>query len=129
MMEMKRWQDWVNLLLGLWILISPVQLGFAPGQAEATWNAWVIGMGIITVFVVSGSVHAKTVWQEVANLILGLWLMVSPWLLGFATHMTARNNAVAVGFSVAALALWAMVVDTVVRKWMDDWIHEHHLTR
>jgi hypothetical protein len=53
----------------------------------------------------------------------------SPWLLGFATHMTARSNAVAVGIVVAALASWAMVVDGVVRKWMDYWIHEHHLTR
>lgn len=128
-MEMKRWQDWVNLLLGLWVLISPVQLGFAPGQPEATWNAWVTGTGMIIVFVVGGSVEMKAVWQEVANLILGLWLVVSPWLLGFAAHMTARSNAVAVGIVVAAMAVWAMAVDTVVRNWMDDWIHEHHLTR
>ena len=75
----------------------------------------------------------KGVWQEIADLILGLCLIVSPWLLGFATHMTARvtarSDAVAVGIVVAALASWAMVVDGVVRQWMDDWIQEHHLTR
>jgi hypothetical protein len=32
----------------------------------------------------------KGVWQEIADLILGLCLIVSAWLLGFATHMTAR---------------------------------------
>jgi hypothetical protein len=70
----------------------------------------------------------KGVRQEIADLILGLCL-VSPRLLGLATHMTALSDAVAVGIVVAALASWAMVVDGVVRKWMDDWIHEHHLTR
>jgi hypothetical protein len=71
----------------------------------------------------------KGVGQEIADLILGLCLIASPWLLGFATHMTARSDAVAVGIVVAALASWAIVVDAVVRKWVDDWIHEHHLTR
>ena len=56
----------------------------------------------------------KGVWQEIADLILGLRLIVSPWLLGFATHMTARSDAVAVGIVVAPLASLAMVVDGVV---------------
>ncbi len=55
--------------------------------------------------------------------------MVAPWALGFAAHMTARTNSIVVGFLVAALALWAMVVDTDLRKWMGEWMHEHHLLR
>ncbi len=68
-------------------------------------------------------------WQDGTNAALGLWLMVAPWALGFAAHMTARTNSIVVGFLVAALALWAMVVDTDLRKWMGEWMHEHHLLR
>ena len=55
--------------------------------------------------------------------------MVAPWALGFAAQVTARTNSIVVGFFVAVLALWAMVVDMDLRKWMDDWMHEHHLLR
>jgi len=54
---------------------------------------------------------------------------VAPWALGFAAHMTARTNSIVVGFLVTVLALWAMVVDTDLRKWMGEWMHEHHLLR
>jgi len=30
---------------------------------------------------------------------------------------------------VAVLALWTMAVDTDLRKWMGDWMHQHHLPR
>jgi hypothetical protein len=26
-------------------------------------------------------------------------------------------------------ALWATMVDADLRKWVDDWMHEHHLLR
>jgi hypothetical protein len=55
--------------------------------------------------------------------------MVSPWVLEFSANMTARTNAVSVGFLVAVLALWAMVMDSGLRQWMDDWMHQHHLIR
>lgn len=122
-MTMKRWQDWANLLLGLWMLFSPVVLGFAGDQPVATSNAVVLGAAIVLFAGIA--VYIPKVWEEAINVILGICLMVSPWALGFATHMTATTNAVIAGLLVAAFALWAMVMDTNVRRWM----HEHHLMR
>lgn len=45
-------------------------------------------------------------WQGWVNLILGLWLIVSPWLLGFSSTAGAMWNSVIVGFVVAILAYW-----------------------
>ncbi len=45
-------------------------------------------------------------WQGWFNLILGLWLIVSPWLLGFSTVAAAMWNSVIVGIVVAALSYW-----------------------
>ncbi len=133
-MDMKRMRDWVVALLGLWMLLSPRVLQFAgihAGiQSNAIWSAWLAGVAII--LVTAGSrfvIETWSPWQDGTNAVLGLWLMVSPWALGFAAHVTSRTNSIVVGFCVAVLALWALVVDTDLRKWMDEWMHQHHLLR
>jgi len=129
-MEMKRLRDWVMALMGLWLLVSPRLLHFAGVQSDAIWCAWLVGAAILLVTACSRFViEAYSPWQDGTNAVLGLWLMVSPWALGFAAHMTVRTNSIVVGFLVAALALWSMVVDTDLRKWMGDWMHQHHLLR
>ncbi|MEN2982872.1 MAG: SPW repeat protein [Thermus sp.] len=40
---MTRWQDWVNLVLGVWLILSPWLLGFS-GLTNATWNAILVGI-------------------------------------------------------------------------------------
>ena len=47
-------------------------------------------------------------WEEWLNLLLGAWLMVSPWALGFM-HTTAMHVSIGLGAMVvfiAALELW-----------------------
>ncbi|MER3406665.1 MAG: hypothetical protein C4289_17095, partial [Chloroflexota bacterium] len=43
------------------------------------------------------------------NVILGLWLIISPWVLGYTTTTAAFYNALIVGVLVAVFALlgWA----------------------
>lgn len=46
------WQEWVNLLLGIWIFIAPWVLNFATGRYQAAaWDHWIIGA---LVFIFSG---------------------------------------------------------------------------
>ena len=40
---MRKWQDWANLVLGLWLVLSPLILGFS-GTSSATWNAVILGL-------------------------------------------------------------------------------------
>jgi len=47
-------------------------------------------------------------WEEWANLLLGVWLIVLPWALGFP-HARAMHYSIGVGATVAflaALELW-----------------------
>ena len=49
-------------------------------------------------------------WEEWLNLLLGLWVLVSPWVLGFQ-GTTAATVHILVGILVAALAaieMWLM---------------------
>jgi hypothetical protein len=48
-------------------------------------------------------------WEEWIGLAIGLWAMVSPWLLGFADLRPAMWTHIIIGLLVAALAaieLW-----------------------
>ena len=56
-------------------------------------------------------------WQDPLNLILGIWMIISPWLLGFSNLSTAMSNAVIIGIAVAALALWALGTDKDIGGW------------
>jgi len=57
------------------------------------------------------SLAAFAVWEESLNLIVGLWVLVSPWVLGFQGTTNAMTIHVVVGIAVAVLAaieLWMM---------------------
>ncbi len=45
-MDTMRWQDWVELALGMWLVVSPVVLGFEQ-LPLASWNAVILGAAII----------------------------------------------------------------------------------
>ena len=129
-MDMKRLRDLLITVLGLWLMISPRVLNFAVGHADAVWNTWLLGAAIILITAVSRYLmDARSPWEDLACAALGFWLMGAPWVLGFAAQVTERSNSIIVGFFVAALALWATVVDADLRKWMNDWMHQHHLPR
>jgi hypothetical protein len=117
---MKRWQDWANLALGVWTIVSPSALGFADAKNPAALSAWVLGAAIV---VFSGiAVYMPKPWEEGVNVLLGVALLASPWMLDFATQPTPTSNAGIVGVLVAALALWAMLSDQAVR---DRVFHRH----
>jgi hypothetical protein len=111
---MKRWQDWVNLMLGGWMMVSPWALGFAHDQSLAAVSALVLGAAIL-VFAAFAATVPKA-WEEATNIALGAGLLASPWVLGFEGQSQPTSNAVIVGLLVAAFALWAMLADTTMRN-------------
>jgi hypothetical protein len=122
-MRLKRWQDWSNAVLGLWMVASPSVLGFAAAGNPATRIAWILGLAIV---VFAGiAVYMPKAWEEALNIILGICLLASPWALGYSDQARPATNAMIVGLLVTVLAVWAMLMDTAVQKW---W-HERHLTR
>jgi hypothetical protein len=103
-----RWQDWINLLLAIWLFISPWVLNFYPGSsssvAQAAWNAWILGI-VIGVFSIAALVKARP-WEEWINLLAGAWVFISPWVLGYASTPQALWNALVIGALVFILAIW-----------------------
>lgn len=102
-----QWKDAINLVLGLWLIASPWAFGFVTDQAP-TWNAWAVGV-VIAVAALAALI-AFNQWEEWAEAVLGAWLIVSPYLLGFDAMMSATLNQAVVGIIVAGLAIWSAMV-------------------
>ena len=100
----KQWEDWVSWVLGIWLCLSPWILAFSL-EATPTANAVTSGFLIILAEVVTLS--AFRVWEEWINVVLGLWLVGSPWFLDIASS-AARLEFIVVGILVVALALYEM---------------------
>ncbi len=107
-MKLKHWQDLVNALLGVWLVLSPWALGFQDTTA-AMVNTVVIGLALVAAAL--GAIFVPRAWEEWTEGILGLWMIVSPWALAFSTHRDAMLSAVITGVVIAALALWTLLTD------------------
>ena len=98
--------DVANLILGAFLFVSPWIFGFDAGRASE--NAIIAGIAIAVLAI--AALAAFAVWEEWLNLIVGLWTLVSPWVLGFQ-GTTAMTVHVIVGAAVAILAaveLWLL---------------------
>ena len=98
--------DVANLILGTILFFSPWIFGFDAGRASE--NAHIAGI-VIAVLAIA-ALAAFATWEEWLNLIVGLWTLVSPWVLGFQ-GTTAMTVSVVIGIAVAILAaieLWIM---------------------
>jgi hypothetical protein len=99
------WQDAVNFLLGVALFLSPLMLGFSTERAPAL-NAHMIG-ALIAIMALA-TILAFHAWEEWINAILGLWLILAPWVLGFNAHDTAKLTHVLIGITTLVLAIWAV---------------------
>lgn len=113
----KHWQDAVNAALGAWLLLSPLAVGYA-SDVVASANAVVVGLALVAGAL--GAILVPRAWEEWSEAALGVWLVVSPWVLGFAGQTDARMSAVSLGAVVIALALWTIASDKDLQRWRRD---------
>ena len=89
------------------MFFSPWMFKFPAGTESR--NAIIAGLVIAVISV--AALTAFAVWEEWLNLIVGLWLIISPWVLKFQ-GTTAMRADVVIGIIVAALAaaeIWTTV--------------------
>lgn len=106
MITARRWQDGANLVLGAWLFASPWVLDYA--SSPAGWNAYVTGAAIM-IFALAAAYMPKA-WEEIINTLIGVWLVMSPFVLvPVRTHVALHT--VVVGILATAFAIWAMSND------------------
>lgn len=98
-------QDWVNLVLAALLIISPWVLGFVD-HTTAARTAWASGL-VIGILSIAAIVQFAE-WEEWVNLVLGLWLIFAPWIVGFASVVVAMRTHVVLGILIALFAAWEL---------------------
>ena len=91
MKPLKHWADAVNAILGVWLVVSPWLLGYQDVSA-AMWNASIVGVALIAVAM--GAIFVPRAWEEWTECGLAVWLVASPWLLGFSMFIFLALAAV-----------------------------------
>ena len=91
----------VNVLFGIWVLISPFMVQFARLPA-AMWNNVIVGIVIALLALIRTSTPWQSGWSW-ANVILGIWMIISPFALGAMTTAILWNNII-LGIVIALVA-------------------------
>ena len=106
-----KWQDGISLFLAVWLYLSPFGLAFVPGalttgMPAAAWNAWIVSV-VIGVFSAAALYRAWPI-EEWIKLLLGAWLVISPWAVGYVSDKVMTWNALTVGALTLVLAIWEL---------------------
>lgn len=107
-MKTQRWQDWLMLIFGIWLFFSPFWMeGYASAQSVAAWNSYIFG--ILVAAFAAAALRAPRPWEEWVELAIGVWLVISPFVLGFyRVEYGAAWNQIILGVLIGIDALWAL---------------------
>lgn len=113
-MKKMHWQDWIILVVALWVIVSPWTIEHLMATPEsplgvseaAMWNHYVVG--VVAAVAAAVALFVFNVWEEWLVLALGAWLFVSPWLLGFSESSGLMWNAIVTGTLLVIFAGWVL---------------------
>jgi hypothetical protein len=94
----------VNLGVGVWLILAPFVLGHV--NAATGWNDIIVGVGIVAFAGIRVSGAFKAAWLSWANFLLGAWLIVAPFVLGYGTTRVLWNDVIA-GVVILIFATWS----------------------
>jgi SPW repeat len=101
--------SWINTLLGIWVIISPFVLGFALFPV-AMWNNVATG-GAVAILALIRSGAPRQTGLSWVNVLLGIWLIISPFALGMLSGIGLWNNII-LGIIITIVA-WGNAAATV----------------
>jgi len=108
----RSWEDWLGMLLGVLIVVSPWFPFSSHDVIDAERSTMILNTFVVGMLVF-GLAQLEYValqrWEEVAEIVLGLWLIASPWIFGYSGDAFLPAWHAILGAVVAllgALQLW-----------------------
>ena len=83
------------MVVGLWLLVSPWAMHYTINETAAA-NARGLGIGIILFNLMSVGRFIEE-GQEIVNVLIGAWLILSPYALNFQAGTAVAANAIGAG--------------------------------
>ena len=109
----------INVLLmlaGFWLMVTANAIQYHIGTAESGYhigsppqmNEFFIGVLIFVIALICAFNPSASSWLSWVHVALGIWLILSPYLLGYADLLpVARWNENIVGVIVVGLGTWS----------------------
>lgn len=94
-----------NIAAGIWLIIAPFILGY--GVMTAIRNDILIG-AIVLIFGLVGISSEEVRWTRIINLLAGIWLFFSPFILNYSYLTSALWNDLVLGILVIAFSAWSL---------------------
>lgn len=117
-MTEQHWQDWLVAAVGLWLILANWVLApLLPGgvsPAPVTWNYLISGAAALVLAI--AAIASFRIWEEWAGLVLGLWLIASPWVLGFASSLITLWTVMISGVVIVLVAGWTIFEEGVAGR-------------
>lgn len=98
----------LNVLVGVWVMLSPFVLGFADSPA-ALWNALVVGAAVVVLAAIRAAGRGTAVLSMIV-LALGVWMFFSPYFLGFSRLYVPNVNSMLAGSAIGILAFFSAML-------------------
>lgn len=102
-----RWQDWVALVAGVVVLLTP--LWFDPGTTGGIWTMIVVG-ALLAVAALWSLAVPGAIASEWAHAVIGVAMVVSPWIGAFVPETGAALTAW-IGGGIAILVGLEVIVE------------------
>lgn len=96
----------LDVAAGLWLVASPFVLKFST-VANATISNVVAGAAVAILAGISASGTYKREWLSWLAAVLGLWVVVSPWIFNFSKLTVPMWSNAITGVVIAMFALWS----------------------
>ena len=106
-MQEKQWQYGMIIVFGLLLFFMPWLLRFESVLPLRSWDFFVVGVAIAGAG--AAALHLRARFARWITPALGAWMLASPWILGFAPNIHARNSALVLGMAVFLMGTWALL--------------------
>jgi hypothetical protein len=114
----KTWEEWCGMVLGVLIVLSP-WFTTQPDHTAVVANALIVG---ILVFGLSQLEYLSLQrWEEAGAFVLGIWLIVSPFIFDYTGADALRTWHFVLGGLVTALA--------ILQLWQDWLLSDQELAQ
>ncbi|MCC7107174.1 MAG: SPW repeat protein [Chloroflexi bacterium] len=104
-----KWSSGINIIAGLWLIISPWVLGFS-GLAAVRNNDVILGIIIVVLAAIREFGAHRASWLSWINVIAGAWVFVSAFVLSASTQPAPFWNNIILGVIVFVLGISSATV-------------------
>jgi peptidoglycan/LPS O-acetylase OafA/YrhL len=97
-----------TICVAVWLLISPFVLSFVHLH-YSMWNCFIVALVVAWIAGVRVSGGLSSPWLSAISALVGVWLIVSPWVFGDQDNTAVVINAVVVGLILTALGILSVL--------------------